>query len=128
MIGLAEFEEEFCEEDFAEVDALIEYLQSLPRSEVLILNPKRVQEMKLCCGAIAKMFRNAGCRAAVECKQHELEPGVGVIWIEGKEIVSQDTDLFTMAAGYADNTEVYSLENGKVRMTFTFYHFLVPIA
>ena len=28
----------------------------------------------------------------------------------------------------ADNTEVYSLENGKVRMTFTFYNFLVPIA
>lgn len=125
---MAEFEEEqFCEEDFAEIDALIEYLQSLPRSEVLMLNPKRVQEMRLCCAAIAKMFRNAGCRAKIECKQHELEPSVGVIRIEGKEIASHDTELFTMAAGYADNTEVYSLESDKVRMTFTFYNFLIPI-
>ncbi len=127
-----EFEEEFDEEefdgeDFAEVDALIEYLQSLPRPEVSILNPLRVQQLRFSGAMIKRVLRQTGCDATIVCKQHELEPSVGVVRVEGVPLEIADMDGFTKAVSFATSTEILPLANGKVRMSLTFHGLLVPL-
>lgn len=120
-------EEQFEDEDFAEVDALIEYLQSLPRHEVSILNPDRVQQLRFSGAMMKKILRQTGSKAKIECRQHEFEPNVGVVRIEGVALDIADMDGFNKAAQFADNTEIYPLRENKVRMTFTFHNLLTPL-
>lgn len=120
-------EEQFEDEDFAEVDALIEYLQSLPRHEVSILNPDRVQQLRFSGAMMKKILRQTGSKAKIECRQHEFEPNVGVVRIEGVDLDIADMDGFNKAAQFADNTEIYPLRENKVRMTFTFHNLLTPL-
>ena len=118
---------EFDSEDFAEVDALIEYLQSLPRPEVSILNPLRVQQLRFSGAMIKRVLRRSGCKAKIVCKQHEFEPSVGVVRVEGVPLEITDMDGFAKAAYFANNTEILPLENGKVKMSFTFHGLLTPM-
>lgn len=123
-----DFESEgFEKEDFAEVDALIEYLNNLPRNEVSILNYPRVQQLRFSCAMIKKVLRDTKCNAKVECKQHEFTPSVGVVRVEGMSLDIVDIEGFSRAAEFATNTEIYPLEANKVRLTFTFHGLLTPI-
>lgn len=90
-----DFESEgFEKEDFAEVDALIEYLNNLPRNEVSILNYPRVQQLRFSCAMIKKVLRDTKCNAKVECKQHEFTPSVGVVRVEGVSLDIVDIEGF----------------------------------
>ena len=120
------YEEQFDNEDFAEVDALIEYLQSLPRYEVSILNPVRVQQLRFSGAMIKRILRQTGSKTKVECGQHELEPDVGVVRVEGVTLDIADMEGFSKAIYFADSTEIYPLKNNKVRMALAFHGLLIP--
>ena len=117
---------EFHEEDFAEVDALIGYLKELPRQEVSVLDYSRVQHLRYSCAMIKRALRQTKSDAKIECKQHEFEPSVGVVRVEGVSIDITDIDGFSKAAEFATNTEIYPLKANKVRMVFTFHGLLIP--
>ena len=38
-----------------------------------------------------------------------------------------NSEWFARSAEFADNTEIYPLENGKVRMTMTFHRLAIPV-
>lgn len=119
--------EGFEDEDFAEIDNLIELLNSLPRTEVSVLNQWRVQQMRFACAMIKRVLRETSSGAGIECKQHEFDPNVGVVRVEGVSLNIADIEGFSRAAEFADNTEIYPLEANKVRMTFTFHGLLTPL-
>ncbi len=117
-------EDEEYDEACAEFDAFVESLARLRRDSVSILNLPRVRAMRFACAAIKKVLRESGCFATIICKQSDLAPDVGFVSVEGKEIDIRNMEWFCRAAEFADNTEVYPLTNGKVRMTFGFNNLL----
>jgi len=122
----AEFDE-FSVEDLEEVDAFIECLKEMPRSEVLILNPHRVNQMRFSCAAIKKAMREHNRRAKFVCKQSDIESSMGYVDVEAEDIGIEDTEWFARAAEFASNTEIYPLKANKIRMTFTFHGLLTPL-
>lgn len=123
-----EFEDDdFDDEDFAVIDALIEYMETLPQNKVFMLNPPRIQQMRFSCAAIKHVLAETMCGAKIVCKQSDLEPTMGYIDVEGANIAITNTEQFVRAAQFANNTEVYPLATDKVRLTFTFYDILTPI-
>lgn len=119
-------QEEFLDEDFAEVDALIEFLQKLPRREVHVINLPRVKQFRFAGAMIKKVLRETGCSAKVVCKHHEHNPTAGVIRIEGKTIDILDIEGYSMVGEFASNVEAFPLTNGNVRMAYMFYGLMVP--
>lgn len=117
-------EEEFLEEDFSEVDALIEAISHYPRAEVSIVNPYRAQALRFSAAMMKKVLRDTGSNASIVCKVHEQFPSIGVIRVEGVSIDILDIEGFSRAAEFASNTEIYPLKGNKVRMTFTFHGLL----
>ena len=117
--------DELDDEEYAEFDALVEYLSSLPRAEALVLNPKRLMMLRFCFESIKRVLKNSGCKATVICKQSDLEPTMGYVNVESSEISIENMEWFARAAEFASNTEVYPLAANKVRMTFTFNGLLV---
>ena len=118
----------FEDEDLQAVDALIAYLKELPRAEVTMVNPHRVEQMRFSAAMMKKVLRETGSEARFECKQHESFSSVGVVRIEGAALNIIDIEGFSRAAEFASNTEIYPLNNGKVRMTFTFHGLTIPVA
>lgn len=115
------------EEDFSEVDRLIEYLKTLPKSEMFVSNPIRVEQMRFAAGMMKRVLRETGSKAKFECKQHEFNPTMGVVRIEGASLDILDIEGFSRAAEFASNTEIYPLSKNAVRMTFTFQGLAEPV-
>lgn len=120
-------EEEFNDEDFATIDALIECIKELPRHETFVINPIRIKQMRYASAIIKRCLRNADCNATVECKQQEFDSTTGVIRIEGVSIEIMGASDFATAIGLATNSEIYPLTNGHVKMALTFQDILLPI-
>ena len=117
------------DDDFAEIDALIEYLNTLPQDGVFVLNYPRIQQMRFASAAIKKAMKGRnGAKAKIVCKQSELEPSMGYIDIESKDIDIFDTEWFARAAEFANNTEIYPLSDDRVRMTLTFHGILSRVS
>lgn len=114
-------------EIFDEFDAFVESLAELRDSTVSVISYPKIQAMKFAYAAILKVLTEAGCDAKVTCQQLELAPDVGTVTVEGKEIDMRNMEWFCRAAEFADNTEVYPLKNGNVRMTFGFNKLLSQI-
>ena len=114
-------------EAMEELDALVEFLKSLPRPEVSILNQKRAKEMEFAYQAILKAVDLTSPGATIKCDQSEFAPDVGRITIEGACIEIRDSVWFQRAASFSDNSEVYPLVNGKVRLTLGFNRMTIPI-
>lgn len=121
--------DEYEPEDFTEVDAMIAALKKMREKEngSYFVDPTRLEIMRFSCAAIKKVLREAGCAANVECGQSELSPGMGHVTVESKDIDITNMEWFARAAEFADNTEVYPLTNGRVRLTFTFNRLLKKI-
>jgi len=119
--------EAFDDEDFSEIDALIECLNALPRNEMSVLSYHKVQQMRFSCAMIKKILRETDCNARIECRHHELDPNIGVIRVEAASLNILDIEGFSRAAEFASNLEIYPLKENKVRMTLTFHGLLTPI-
>ena len=63
----------------------------------------------------------------VSYKLYEPFKTMGSISAEGRELSFDKPEWFARAAEFADNTELYPLANGNVRLTFTFHNLTVPL-
>lgn len=115
------------EDDFEWFDAFVGWLKELPEHDVHMLNIERVRDMNRAYKSIVESLSAAECSAKVSCGYGELGSKSGCITVEGREINLTALGCFAYAASLADNTEVYPLENGNVRMAFAFHRFLIPI-
>lgn len=120
-------DEEFEDEDYIEIDEWIACLNSFPRNEVSILNAPRIEQMRFSCAAIKRAMREHKVEAKIVCKQSDLEPSMGYVDVEAKDIGILDMEWFARASEFANNTEIYPLKDDRVRMTFTFHGILAPL-
>ena len=121
-------DEDFRNEDFAEIDAFIEHLRTLQRPSISVLNRPRKLQMRFSCAMIKRLLRETGSRASIECKHHEFKHSVGVVRVEGVELAVTNMEGFARAAEFASNIEVYPLEANKVRMALTFRNLTIPVS
>jgi len=75
--------------------------------------------------AVAK-FLTKGQDASVTYKLHVPYKSMGSVTIEGSPLILQ-SKWFYRAAEFSNNTEMYPLLNGKIRITFTFHGLTTPI-
>lgn len=115
------------DEVFEWFDAFVDWLKELPVHETNMLNFRRVREMNNAYRFIVESLNAAGCDAKVSCGYGEFGDNIGYIEVEGDSIDFANLDYFSCAASLANNTEVYPLVNGKVRMALTFYKVIIPI-
>jgi len=110
----------------AEFDELIGFISALPRCKSRILYAIRVSQMEFSEKMLRHVLHKSCCEATVDCKQLEFEPSIGVITVEGEDIVIHDMIGYARAVEFADNLEIYALDSGKVRMTLTFHGVTKP--
>ena len=92
-------------------------------SVTTVVNPTRLRQL-LFCYAVCK-FITRHCDAKVTYKLYQPFKTMGSVSIEDKHLDFYEVKWFTRAAEFADNTEVYPLANGNVKLTFTFHNLTV---
>ena len=100
---------------------LNELLQKTDRMEAgeIPINVQRVDQLNFAY-ALAKKY-TSGININVRLCENAPFAGMGSVQIEGKSITFTNTEWFARMAEFANNTEIYPLSNGTVRITFTFY-------
>lgn len=86
-----------------------------------LVNLHKLEMVKFCSKAIQKAVRAVGAPLKTDWGQDKLNPTIGYVTIEAPRIEVVDFEWFARAAEFASSTETYALENGDVRMTFTFH-------
>jgi len=119
-------DEEIDNGDFAELNKLIKYLNSLPKPKITMLNQQRVEEMKFAYTTLSYLLRTTGGEATIEVKEEHMK-SFGVIRIEADDLIIRDMKKFAQAIEFADNLEIYPLMNNRIRMALMFYRLTIPI-
>lgn len=88
--------------------------------DTFVLNPHRVEQMEFSYKMLLKSIKDAGKDVKVTCRISEVNRTMGVMRVEGKNIVAKDIERFSRACEFANATDVYPLANGEVRIEFTF--------
>ena len=83
------------------------------------INVQRVDQLKFAY-ALAQKY-TSGINVRVRLCENSPFMGMGSVQIEGESITFTNTEWFARMAEFANNTEIYPLSNGTVRITFTFY-------
>ena len=68
-----------------------------------------------------------GNNVTVSYKLYEPFKEMGSVSVEGENLEFRNTEWFARAAEFATNTEIYPLNNNRVRVTLTFHNLTVPI-
>lgn len=100
---------------------LSELLHKTDRMEAgeIPINVQRLDQLKFAY-ALAQKY-TSGINIKVRLCENTPFMGMGSVQIEGKNITFANTEWFARMAEFANNTEIYPLSNGTVRVTFTFY-------
>lgn len=102
-------------------DALVDGIKDEILEEELktkMFDPGKMNQF-IFCYKVA-MFLAGKTGAKVTYKLNDSIKGSGSISIEGRRLVFSNGEWFSRAAEFANNTEVYALKNGDVRITFGF--------
>ena len=118
--------DELDDEEYAEFNALCEYLSTLPQPDALVLDPKRLNMLRFCFESIKRIVKTTGYDVKIDCGVNEFSHSVGYVRVEAPVIAIENLEWFARAAEFADSTEAYPLAANKVRMTFTFHRLYVP--
>ena len=90
-----------------------------------VLDPLKIQQMQFAYGVIKYLTKDAGVKLSYAL--NEPFKSMGSISVEGKNLAFTNSEWFARACEFASNTEVYSLTNGKVRLTLTFHGLVRPV-
>lgn len=107
-------------------DALLEGIKNDLIEEELktkIVDPVRMEQFMFCYKVAMVLAKQTG--AKVYHKINEPIKGFGSVSIEGKRLRFLSGEWFSRASEFANNTEVYALKNGDIRITFGFRNIAV---
>lgn len=111
----------------AEFQSILDQLSLyLAKDKTFIINPVRETEFKKAIEIATLLFPNA----KLEVKSDPLEVGAGILRIESYEINisgEREINLFSELINFADNFEIYPIDNGNIRFAVVFEHVLVRI-
>lgn len=98
---------------------------AVDESKTAVLNPIKIQQMQFAYGVIEYLTKNTDAKLSYAL--NEPFKSMGSITIEGNILTFTNSEWFARACEFANNTEVYPLANGEVRMTLTFHGLVCPI-
>lgn len=101
------------------LDALLDYIQRLPKPTVKLLNFQRYQHMMEATAILQKLVAET---IPEDCLKIEIEQeyNLGFISIELPELSVLHPMVFVQSIRKADNFEIYPLTNGNIRLDITF--------
>jgi len=115
------------DEEFAEFDAFIENLAELQKEyfsepRVHTINMKRLEQFQYALYQITKIIKGIDPDAKID---HTLNTaaniGNGSIDVKTSEIIVYDPKIFSEATKFANNFEIYPLNDGSIRMSMMFH-------
>lgn len=109
---------EFNQELDAWILALGERIQK-EEAEPAIIDPVRFGHMQFAERALRMFARGENLVFSYEL--HKPFTSMGYISVEGDNLHFDRMEWFCRIAEFADNTEIYPLTNGRIRMSFTFH-------
>lgn len=118
----------FEEEKYDNVlDALISYIQNLPKSTVKLLNLERYKLMMATAAHLTELLKKSYSEGELDI-DIDTTFNMGSISIELESLMISDPVAFANLIHTADNFEVYPLTNGNVRLSIAFHSVLKSIA
>ena len=118
----------YFEEDYENtLDALLDFMKSLPQPTLKVLNTERYALMLKTATDLKELL----CQTAESgCIDIDLvqEFNLGSISFEAPDLVVYDSETFAKIISVCDNVEIYPLTNGNLRLNLTFQSVLKPIA
>jgi hypothetical protein len=114
------------DEAISEVERADAARQEAVTEHTTMIDPNRLRQMGMTYGIMRYLLK--GTNARLSYKLCEPIQSMGSVSVEGKDLEFCSSELFTKAAEFATNTEVYPLTSGDVRLTFTFHKLTVPVA
>ena len=119
--------EYFDENEFdTTLDALIEYVYSLPKPKLKIINPERYRLMLQCAAELAALLRETTETAEVNIDINDFF-STGAVSVVLNSLTVYDPAAFSQLISHAENFEIYPLTNGKIRLAISFHSVLETI-
>lgn len=100
------------------IDALAKAVAK-DESGVFVVDPEKVEAFAEVYRTVSTVAKGQGVR--MEYAIGKPFPSMGYVSLTGKDIEVTDPALFAKAARLASNVEVYTLNNGKTKIDFTFH-------
>ena len=122
-----EFDMEFESDEQLEA-ALDEISEAIEKEDKkpTVMSPLRFEQMNFC-HAVLKYLTKDMKGVKLTYALHKPFKTMGYVTVEGKELMFTKSEWFARAAEFANNMEVYPLEQNKVRLTFTFHGLTIPM-
>ena len=109
------------------LDALLDFMKSLPQPTLKILNTERYALMLKTAADLKELL----CQTAESgCIDIDLvqEFNLGSISFEAPDLVVYDSETFAKIISVCDNVEIYPLTNGNLRLNLTFQSVLKSVS
>ena len=90
-----------------------------------MLNFAQMDRIRFCHAVMKALTVNMDAR--VTYKLQKPFKSMGSVTVECKEFACNNALWFSRMAEFADNTEIYPLTDGNIRMTMTFHNLTVPV-
>lgn len=108
------------------LDALLDYINQLPKSTVKLLEVSRYQLLMETAAALQKLLAETIPEGSLTV---EIDPdfNLGCISSELPELSVTNPQTFSVILKNADNCEIYPLTNGNLRLDITFQRILKSV-
>ena len=90
-----------------------------------VLNPYGIERIRFSCALLEKMAKCADMK--VSTALHEPFNSMGSICVEGNVLEFGDCKWLGRAIEFANNVEIFPVNDGKIRMVLTFHGLTAPI-
>ena len=104
------------DEEFMSLMEKLDTYMSTPK--LFITDPKRMQDVTEAINIAKQLFPEANIHLA----EDPIEMGALIIRIDDFDLSVRDTEQFHLMTRNANNFEVYSIDNGDVRLSILFNH------
>lgn len=122
------YEGQLDEDDFPELDSLIDFIRAFPEdNRTRISDPIRLAQMRFSCQSLEKILNNNKIVAKITYGQGKVDKSMGFAEVEMKSLEIANTDLFAQMAKFADSVEIYPLVKNKFRIAIGFRKLYIPI-
>lgn len=108
-------------------DALVEYIQCLPKATVKMINPSRYRLLMRTAAQLTNILRKTEPEGEINIEIDDVL-NMGSISVELDSLTVEEPPVFADMVFKADNFEVYPLTNGKIRLDVTFQGVLKSLA
>lgn len=92
----------------------------LESPKVALMNPARMEALVTAQRCVQKMLNDAGISGLASIAPSPLQTGDFTLSIEAESVLCRDAGLFSDIIAWAQNFEIYPMDNGNIRIDIMF--------